>query len=455
VQWFIEGDIHQCFDSLDPTVLLSILREKLHDHRFLRLMANLFKAGYLEEWTSHPTLSGVPQGGVCSPILMNIYLDRLDQFVETGLLPSDNRGDQRKRYQPYRALLNAARRRTAAGQRDQAKRLRQHAQRMPSRDPADPNFRRLWYVRYADETLLGCSGPRAEAEEIKGQLTAFLRDTLKLERSQEKTLITHARTHAARFLGYDVVTLDADDKHDHRGQRCINGAIGLRVPATVLTTHCAKYTQAGRPRPLLQRLHDSAYSIVAQYQTEYQGVVQYYRMAYNLHQLQKLKRVMETSLTRTLAKKFKTSRTQIYRRFRALHHTEHGTYKVREVRVERGPTRAPLVARFGGIPLRWNRWAKISAAPTKPIWSGRSEVVERLLADTCELCGATDHIEVHHIRKLKDLDRAGQPSTPRWAKVMATRRRKTLVVCQACHHHIQYGRYDGPALSPKSHWRAG
>jgi hypothetical protein len=202
-------------------------------------------------------------------------------------------------------------------------------------------------------------------------------------------------------------------------------------------------------------VHDSAYSIVAQYQTEYQGVVQYYRMAYNLHQLQKLKRVMETSLTRTLAKKFKTSRTQIYRRFGALHHTEHRTFKVLEVRVERGPTKAPLVTRFGGIPLRWNRWAKINDAPTKPIWSGRSEVVERLLVDTCELCGATDHIEVHHIRKLKDLDRAGQPSTPRWAKVMATRRRKTLVVCQACHHHIQYGRYDGPALSSKSYWRAG
>jgi hypothetical protein len=257
VQWFIEGDIHQCFDSLDPTVLLSILREKLHDNRFLRLMANLFKAGYLEEWTSHPTLSGVPQGGVCSPILMNIYLDRLDQFVETVLLPRYNCGDQRRRYHPYMALLNAARRRTEAGQRDQAKRLRQPAPSMPSRDPADPNFRRLWYVRYADDTLLGFSGPRAEAEEIKGQLTAFLRDTLKLELSQEKTLITHARTHAARFLGYDVVTLDADDKHDHRGQRCINGAPGLKVPVEVIKAKGARYMKHGKPVHLAARLNDT------------------------------------------------------------------------------------------------------------------------------------------------------------------------------------------------------
>lgn len=142
VKWCIEGDSHQCCDSLDPTGLLSILGEKRQDNRFLRLMANLFKAGYLEEWTYHPTLSGVPQGGVCSPILMNIYLDRLDQFVETMLLPNYNRGDQRQRSRPYMAILNAARRKTDAGHRDQAKRLRQQAQGMPSRDPADPNFRR-------------------------------------------------------------------------------------------------------------------------------------------------------------------------------------------------------------------------------------------------------------------------------------------------------------------------
>src|SRR5437867_2495615 len=103
VKWYIEGDITQCFERLDHQVLLSILREKLHDNRFLRLIANLLKAGYLEEWRFNATLSGVPQGGVVSPILSSIYLDRLDQFVETVRLPTHNRGDRRQNYPPYKA----------------------------------------------------------------------------------------------------------------------------------------------------------------------------------------------------------------------------------------------------------------------------------------------------------------------------------------------------------------
>jgi group II intron reverse transcriptase/maturase len=437
VKWFIEGDIHQCFDSLDPTVLLSILREKLHDNRFLRLMTNLFQAGYLEDWTYHPTLSGVPQGGVCSPILMNVYLDRLDQFVETVLLPLYNRGDHRKRYQPYMALLNAARRKSEAGHREQAKRLRQQAQHVPSRDPADPDFRRLWYVRYADDTLLGFSGPWAEAEEIKGHLKAFLRDTLKLELSQDKTLITHARTHAARFLGYDVVTLDADDMHDHRGQRCINGALGLKVPADVIRAQCVRYMQHGKPAHLAARLSDTDYSIVSQYQVEYRGFVQYYLLAFNVHRLWRLHRVMELSLGRTLTNKHKSSLSKVYRKYQTTMATPHSTHKVLEVTVPRGTDKKPLVARFRGIELRWQKKAILNDRP-KEVYSGRSEIEQRLLAQCCERCGAEEHCEVHHIRKLADLHKQGRKETPVWVKRMAMRKRKTLVVCRSCHEAIHY-----------------
>jgi group II intron reverse transcriptase/maturase len=447
VKWFIEGDIRACFDRIDHTVLLNILRENIHDNRFIRLIDNLLRAGYLEEWYYNNTYSGVPQGGIVSPILSNLVLDRLDKFAEQTLIPAYTRGLRRKTNPPYVALTKAAWQARKAGNLDAARRYSQQAQTMPSREPNDPNFRRLWYCRYADDFLLGFAGPKAEAKEIKHQLTVFLRDELKLELGEEKTLVTHARTKTARFLGYDIHTLHADDKHDYRGQRCINGHIGLRVPERVIQAQCAKYMRHGKPIHFMQRVNDDAYSIVAQYQAEYRGVVQYYRLAYNLHRLSQLKWVAETSLTKTLAKKYKTSRSKIYRRFRALYQNEYGIYKVLEVTVDRGSHKTPLVARFGGIPLRWNRWAAINDRITIPIWSKRSEVVERLLAQKCELCGAEDNIEVHHIRKLADLERKGQGDKRKWVKVMAARRRKSLVVCQRCHNDIHYGRYDGPAFS--------
>jgi hypothetical protein len=143
------------------------------------------------------------------------------------------------------ALLNAARRKRIAGEPEEAKRRRHQAQQMPSRDPNDPDCRRLWYCRYADDWLLGFNGPRAEAEQIKAHLSEFLHDQLKLELSQEKTLLTHARTEAARFLGYAIVTQDADDKHGRQvRRRCINGAPGLKVPVVVLREKCSPYYEA-------------------------------------------------------------------------------------------------------------------------------------------------------------------------------------------------------------------
>jgi group II intron reverse transcriptase/maturase len=435
VKWFVEGDISQCFDRIDHPVLLSILNEKLRDQRFLRLLANLLDAGYLEDWKHHATLSGSPQGGVVSPILSNIYLDKLDQFVETELIPAHNHEERRKPYPPYVALLNAARRKTDAGQIDEAWLSRRQAQQMPSRDPNDPDFRRLWYVRYADDFLLGFSGPREEAEQIKQQLEGFLRDALKLELSREKTLITHARTEAARFLGYEIVTLDADEKHDHRGQRCINGAPGLKVPVDVIRAKCSRYTQRGKPNRLAARLNDTDFSIMTQYQAEYRGLVQYYLLAFNVHRLWRLHRVMELSLVKTLAGKFKTSVKRIYRKYRKTVDVPHGTQRVLEVVVDRGPKKKPLVARFGGIELCWQKHAILNDQP-KEVFSVRSEVVQRLLAQKCELCGAEGACQVHHVRKLADLNRPGQGEKPPWIKRMAARRRKSLVVCQRCHEAI-------------------
>jgi hypothetical protein len=434
--WFIEGDVADCFGSFDHQIMLSTLAEKIRDNRFLRLMRNMLRAGYLEDWVWNATLSGVPQGGVVSPVMSNIYLHRLDEFVETVLIPEYTRGRIRKQDTGYARVRAARDRAHKRGDRALARELRKQLRGMPSGDPRDPGFRRLHYARYADDTLLGFTGPRAEAEEIKQRLAAFLHDELKLELSRDKTLITHARTQAARFLGYEITVLHNDRKVT-RGRRSANGVVSLRVPSSVIKAKQAPYLSRGKPERRSQLVNEDDHTIVSTYGAEWRGIVQYYLLAGNVHRLYRLHWVMETSLLKTLANKHRSSVSKMARMFKAAVGTPYGPRKCLEARVERSG-RKPLVARFGGIPLRRQKDAVISDRVLVPGVIRHKELVTRLLADRCELCKDTDGISVHHVRRLADLHRPGQPQ-PGWAQQMARRRRKTLVVCRSCHDAIHAG----------------
>jgi group II intron reverse transcriptase/maturase len=435
--WFIEGDIKGCFDNIDHGVLLSVLRERIRDGRFLRLVENLLKAGYLEGWTYGATHSGTPQGGIVSPTLANLYLDRLDKFVETELLPAYNRGTRRKTNKAYRELQDRARRLKRIGRAEEAVALRKQMQRLPSVVPDDADYRRLRYARYADDFLLGFVGPRSEAEEIRRRVGAFLRDGLKLELSEAKTLITHARSEPARFLGYHVGVLQDDRRRVHRGRA--NGKVQLRVPKDVVRAKCHAHTRRGKPVHRTELTHDTEFSIVARFQQEYRGVAEYYKLAVNRGNLDRLKWVMEAALTKTLACKLGVSVRKVYARFGTTLQTASGPRKGLEVRVER-PGKPPLVAQWGGITLARQGHAILD--DRQPVVrNGRTELLQRLLAETCELCGSRDRVEVHHVRHLKDLlrRRRGRKPPPGWAVVMAARRRKTLVVCHECHRVIHAG----------------
>jgi group II intron reverse transcriptase/maturase len=431
--WFIEGDIADCFGSLDHDLMITILSEKIHDNRFLRLVRNMLTAGYLEDWKWGATLSGAPQGGVASPILSSIYLHKLDQFVETVLIPEHTRGDRRARNPAYLDLQNQLAKARRRGDRPLARTLRRRMVSLPSADPDDPDYRRLRYCRYADDHLLGFAGPKAEAEDIKQRLAEFLRDELKLELSQDKTLITHARTGAARFLGYEITIQHNDTKKTGR-YRHVNGQVALRVPREVIKAKSAPYLQRGKPakQPALNNGDD--HTIVATFGAIYRGVVQYYLLAGDVYRLHRLRWVMETSMLKTLAGKHHSSMSKMAAKHKTKIQTPHGLRTCFEARIERNG-RKPLVARFGEIPLHRQKTATVVDRQPIRVDYPHKEIVARLLADVCEICRQPGEVEVHHIRKLADLGQPG-PLQPLWAKAMTNRRRKTLVVCASCHGHI-------------------
>jgi group II intron reverse transcriptase/maturase len=456
--WFIEGDISDCFGSLDHEVMMGILAEKIRDNRFLRLLRAMLRAGYLEDWEWNATLSGVPQGGVASPALSNIYLDRLDRFAEKVLIPEYTRGKARARNPAYQkisgAISNTRRRhisRKEHAETAEIRELRKRLRRLPAGDPNDPGYRRLRYIRYADDHLLGFTGPRAEAEEIRRRLATFLREELKLELNQDKTLLTHARTSAASFLGYEITVQQSDGKITRdgkisRGKRATNGKISLRVPRAVIKASCAPYMARGKPAHQSHLTGRSDYDIVAAFGARYRGIVQYYLLASDVWRLDRLNWVMLTSMLKTLAARHDSTVTKMARKHMAVIATPYGPRRCFEARIQR-EGRKPLIARFGGIPLKRQRNAVLDDAATPLTRPRGSQLIRRLRQGWCELCERPATVQVHQVRNLAELAAAGPPQ-PQWAELMARKRRKTLVVCQTCHDTIHTGRPAAKPITP-------
>jgi group II intron reverse transcriptase/maturase len=431
--WYIEGDIKGCFDNIDHSVLLSILREKIQDNRFLALVERLLKAGYLEQRTYRPTLSGTPQGGIVSPLLANIYLDRLDKYVEGTLIPEFTRGGRKKDDREYGRLRAQIRRLEKRGEPEEVlEPLRRKTRTLRSRNPLDPDYRRLHYIRYADDFMLGLDGPKEEAEAIKGRLRDFLRDHLKLELSPEKTLVTHGTTESARFLGYEIT------RRNTRGKA--HGQSVLSIPNQVVEEKIRRYSAHGRPIHRPELINESDLAIIDLYGQEFRGFAQYYAHARNRFWLNRLQWYMRTSLLKTLARKHKSTVSKMAARFAGRAIAGSGVMRCISVTVKR-EGKPPLYARFGGISLKPQPFMEIEDRPVGQDRAfSRTELIQRLRLDECELCGSRDRIQAHHVRMLADLKAKGRKEIPTWKWLMIARRRKTLIVCLSCHTAIHAGR---------------
>lgn len=445
-KWFVEGDIKGCFDNIDHSMLIAIISKKIKDVRFINLIRIFLKAGYMEDWKYYGTYSGCPQGGILSPILANIYLNELDKFVEKlkksfdsntpYTLTPEYKAVQRKRANTKKKIE----RRSDGEERDRLIAYYIELGKELRKTPAKLcNDKKLKYVRYADDFLIAVNGSKADCEMIKAKLTEFIRKELKMELSQEKTLITHSNK-PARFLGYDVrVRRDQQVKPwKNCKQRTMNNTVELLIP---LKDKVEKYlfnkgavkqrSDNGKLEPVarVDLTRNTDLEIVTTYDAEIRGLCNYYFLASNYRNLNYFNYLMEYSCLKTLAWKHRCKLSKIYDKYRIGAKRWGIPYETKSGKKVRKLTK------FNEIDGK--RCDDVIPAIITIIAKGRTTIDSRLKAYRCELCGYEGKdrkYEVHHVNKVKNL-KGKEP----WEVVMIAKRRKTLVVCHDCHQKIHHG----------------
>lgn len=455
VKWFVEGDIKGFFDNINHEVMIGILAERIKDEKFLRLIRKFLKAGYLEGWHYRNTYSGTPQGGIISPILANIYLDKLDRYMEE-LKKRFDKGTERAVYpetyelEKKRGVIAKKLRNTNSEEErrlltEKIHEIDREKLTMPYSDPFDTSFKRLQYVRYADDFLIGVIGSKEDAIAIKEKVKAFVAETLKLELSDEKTLITHSEK-SARFLGYDIyVRRSAATKRNKTGRLCrhLNGTVCLEMPNELMRKKLIEYgamtiektvhdkdNWKAKARYYLKDNDDL--EILDQYNSEIRGFRNYYRIANNAAHASSFGYIMQYSMFKTFATKYRTTMRRMITKLRI--GKNFGVHFIDKK--EKSKTRLFYNEGFARKPLQKN--AVVDVIPNTVMYSSKTSLMARLSAGQCELCGKTDcEIEIHHVRKLKDLKGKSY-----WERFMIARNRKTLALCIDCHEQLHNGKLN-------------
>lgn len=449
-KWFIEGDIKGFFDNIDHDVLVGILRERISDDRFIRLIRKFLKAGYVEDWTFHNTYSGMPQGGIVSPILANIYLDKLDKYVKEYIRHFDM-GTKRRPGKESNDLANERKRTVRklkkikdgtekAALVARLKAIEQERAAFPSGDEMDGSYRRLKYIRYADDFILGVIGSKEDALRIKEDIKSFLSESLALELSEEKTLITHTGK-SAKFLGYEItVTRNNHQRRDVQGRlrRTYGKRVRLNVSMATLRDKLLEYgameiklrngKEIWKPKCRSGLIFNDDLEILDRYNRETVGFCNYYLIANNYVVLHNFRYIMEYSMYKTFAGKYRSTVRKINKKYRlnklfTVKYEQKGVIKSRTF--YKTSFKRRTTAFNGSCDIEPYSIADVS----------RTNLTDRLKAEKCELCGATGKLIMHHVRNLKDLK--GKES---WKRLMSARKRKTIALCPSCHRLRHLGK---------------
>jgi len=449
--WIIEGDIKGFFDNINHDKMLRILKTKIKDGRFINLIEKFLKAGIMEEGKIRDSITGTPQGGICSPILANIYLNELDKYVEK-LKNETEMGIKRKKNPEYGRLTRNRYKNICSGNHKEAKRIMKMMRKLPSKDPMDQNFKRMKYYRYADDFVILIHGSKAYAEDLKEKLSDFLENQLEITLNQKKTLITNLLKEKARFLGYEIIKAHDNTKITKRSDgfkvRSINGVMQLLVPNDVITTKLKPFMKNRKSVHINKRLNFTLTEMISKYNSEIRGLYNYYCLAGNVSKrIGTFKFYHYFSLVKSIAAKHKISVKKAIKRFGIPVKNKLGTGTrniIGTTYEKKNGDRKTLIYFNDSLKRKTYISSKIMEEFNA---SYKNEIIRRLLNEYCELCNHKipyEQLIVHQIRSLKKLKekyKKRNGDTPGWAKLMMKINRKTLVVCKHCHKKI-HGKFS-------------
>jgi group II intron reverse transcriptase/maturase len=430
--WILEGDISNCFDSINHGKLMKILEDKIQDRKFTKLIWKSLRSGHFEFAVYKHNIIGAPQGSVISPILANIYLHQLDVFIHELKLQFDKGTESRESAESNR-LRYEMRKAKLLGDIDKVKSL--HKQRMKiSWSMDDREYKKLAYVRYADDWIIGIKGSHTEAIFILNRIKIFL-ESIHLKLSETKTKLTDLKRGKILFLG--VIIKKANHTKYVRLVKTSSmkwNPRRLRFEAPLnLIYH--KLNEAGfmkwnKSHPKFVWMSLDHNQIIHLYNSVFRGYLNYYSFVHNYGKLVSyLGFILKSSAAKLLAAKYSLK-------------------TINKVIKKFGPNLSPLsddkTNNIGFIKPSYKISLEFKTNNIKPLilalFGSKSKSV--LDKAVCAICESQYRVEMHHIRALKDLN----PKLSLTDRFMAMRKRKQIPLCRECHMKKHFNKINQESI---------